>query len=168
MLEKGLSARSAATVAAGNTAAAMGSGDLAVFATPAMVALMENAAMTAVAPELPEGSTTVGAEMNVTHIKPSGPGAEITATAVLAEVEGRKLTFNVGARDAEGMIGEGVHIRYVVDREKFMAKVKDGRAARNKSAPGALLPGPICDMDADQMPMPTSMCSSQITAIPAR
>ena len=117
MLEKGLSARSAATVAAGNTAAAMGSGDLAVFATPAMVALMENAAMTAVAPELPEGSTTVGAEMNVTHIKPSGPGAEITATAVLAEVEGRKLTFNVGARDAEGLIGEGIHIRYIVDRE---------------------------------------------------
>ena len=97
MLEKGLSARSAATVAAGNTAAAMGSGDLAVFATP---------------------------EMNVTHIKPSGLGAEITATAVLAEVEGRKLTFNVGARDAEGLIGEGIHVRYIVDREKFMAKVK--------------------------------------------
>ena len=119
MLEKGLSARSAATVAAGNTAAAMGSGDLAVFATPAMVALMENAAMTAVAGELP-----VGSEMNVTHIKPSGLGAEITATAVLAEVEGRKLTFNVGARDAEGLIGEGIHVRYIVDREKFMAKVK--------------------------------------------
>ena len=64
-----------------------------------------------------------GAEMNVTHIKPSGLGAEITATAVLTEVEGRKLTFNVGARDAGGMIGEGVHIRYVVDREKFMAKL---------------------------------------------
>ena len=124
MLEKGLSARSAATVAAGNTAAAMGSGDLAVFATPAMVALMENAAMTAVAGELPEGATTVGSEMNVTHIKPSGLGAEITATAVLTGVEGRKLTFNVGARDAEGMIGEGVHVRYVVDREKFMAKVR--------------------------------------------
>lgn len=124
MLEKGLSARSAATVAAGNTAAAMGSGDLAVFATPAMVALMENAAMTAVAGELPEGATTVGSEMNVTHIKPSGLGAEITATAVLAEVEGRKLTFNVGVRDAEGLIGEGIHIRYIVDREKFMAKVK--------------------------------------------
>jgi predicted thioesterase len=123
MLEKGLSARSAATVAAGNTAAAMGSGDLAVFATPAMVALMENAAMTAVAGELPEGATTVGSEMNVTHIKPSGLGAEITATAVLTGVEGRKLTFNVGARDAEGMIGEGIHIRYVVDRAKFMAKL---------------------------------------------
>ena len=124
MLEKGLSARSAATVVPGNTAAAMGSGDLAVFATPAMVALMENAAMTAVAGELPEGATTVGAEMNVTHIKPSGLGAEITATAVLAEVEGRKLTFNVGARAAAGLIGEGIHVRYIVDREKFMAKVK--------------------------------------------
>ena len=123
-LKKGLSSQSSVTVSAGNTAAVMGSGDLDVFATPAMVALMENAAMKAVADALPEGSTTVGAEMNVTHIKPSGLGAEITATAVLTGVEGRKLTFNVGARDAEGMIGEGVHVRYVVDREKFMAKVR--------------------------------------------
>ena len=115
MLEKGLSAQSRTTVTNENTAAAMGSGDLPVFATPSMVALMENAAMTAAAAALPAGSTTVGAEMNVTHIKPSGLGAEITATAVLTEVEGRKLTFNVGARDAGGMIGEGVHIRYVVD-----------------------------------------------------
>ena len=122
-LKKGLSSQSSVTVAAGNTAAAMGSGDLDVFATPAMVALMENAAMKAVADALPEGSTTVGAEMNVTHIKPSGLGAEIVATAVLTGVEGRKLTFNVGARDAEGMIGEGIHIRYAVDRLRFMEKV---------------------------------------------
>ena len=79
--------------------------------------------MTAVAAALPAGATTVGAEMNVTHIKPSGLGAEITATAVLTGVEGRKLTFNVGARDAEGMIGEGIHIRYAVDRRRFMEKV---------------------------------------------
>lgn len=124
MLEKGLSYQSRTTVAENNTAAAMGSGDLPVFATPALVALMERAAMTAVAVALPDGSTTVGSEMNVTHIKPSGLDAEITATAVLTEIEGRKLTFNVGARDAEGMIGEGVHIRFVVDREKFMAKVR--------------------------------------------
>ena len=110
ILEKGLSAQSRTTVTAANTAATMGSGDLGVFATPSMVALMEHAAMTAVAAALPEGSSTVGAEMNVTHIKPSGLGAEITATAVLTGVEGRKLTFNVGARDAEGMIGEGVHV----------------------------------------------------------
>ena len=124
MLEKGLQFISHETVRTENYAKTMGSGDLEVFATPSMVALMENAAMTAVASALPEGSTTVGAEMNVTHIKPSGPGAEITATAVLTEIEGRKLTFNVGARDAGGMIGEGIHIRYIVDREKFMAKLK--------------------------------------------
>lgn len=123
MLEKGISGQSRTTVTGENVAAAMGSGDMQVFATPAMVALMENAAMKAVAAELPAGSTTVGAEMNVTHIKPSGLGAEITASAVVTEVDGRKIVFNVGARDAEGMIGEGVHIRYVVDRERFMAKV---------------------------------------------
>ncbi len=95
-----------------------------VFATPAMIALMENAAMSAVAGVLPEGSSTVGAEMNVSHIKPSGLGAEIAATAVLTAIDGRKLTFNVGASDSQGMIGEGVHVRYVVDRERFMAKVR--------------------------------------------
>ena len=123
MLETGLSARSVTTVTAENTAAAMGSGDLPVFATPAMIALMEHAAMDAVAGSLPAGSTTVGSEMNATHLKPSGLGAEITATAVLTAVEGRKLTLNVGARDAQGMIGEGTHVRYIVDREKFMSKL---------------------------------------------
>lgn len=123
MLETGLSARSVTTVTAENTAAAMGSGDLPVFATPAMIALMEHAAMDAVAGSLPAGSTTVGSEMNATHLKPSGLGSEITATAVLTAVEGRKLTFNVGARDAQGMIGEGTHVRYIVDREKFMSKL---------------------------------------------
>ncbi|MDE6445730.1 MAG: thioesterase family protein [Alistipes sp.] len=124
MLEKGAAAQSRTTVCEANTAAAMGSGDLPVFATPAMVALMENAAMLAVASGLPEGATTVGAEMNVTHIKPSGLGAEITASAVVTAVEGRKITFNVGARDAEGMIGEGTHVRFVVDRERFFSKLK--------------------------------------------
>ena len=122
-METGLTYTSTVVVSKENVAATMGSGDLNVFATPAMVALMENAAMKAVADALPEGSTTVGAEMNVTHIKPSGLGAEIVATAVLTGVEGRKLTFNVGARDAEGMIGEGIHIRYAVDRRRFMEKV---------------------------------------------
>ena len=124
MLEKGISAQSRATVDEAVTAAAMGSGDMPVFATPAMAALMENAAMRAVAPELPDGATTVGAEMNITHIKPSGLGAEIVASAVVTAVEGRKITFNVGARDAEGMIGEGTHVRFIVDRGRFLARVK--------------------------------------------
>ena len=95
-----------------------------VFATPAMVALMENAAMLAVAGALPEGATTVGAEMNVTHIKPSGLGTEVIASAVVTEVDERKITFTVGARDAEGLIGEGTHVRFVVDRARFLAKVR--------------------------------------------
>lgn len=123
MLEKGLKATSTVVVSEKNTASTMGSGDLEVFATPSMVALMENAAMRAVAAALPEGSSTVGSEMNCSHIKPSKVGATITATAVLTEVEGRKLTFTVGAVDERGIIGEGVHVRFVVDRERFMAKL---------------------------------------------
>ncbi len=124
MLEKGLTAVSRTTLTPQNTAAAMGSGDMPVFATPAMVALMENAAMLAVAGALPEGATTVGAEMNVTHIKPSGLGTEVIASAVVTEVDERKITFTVGARDAEGLIGEGTHVRFVVDRARFLAKVR--------------------------------------------
>ena len=124
MLEKGLTAVSRTTVTPQNNAAALGSGDMPVFATPAMVALMENAAMLAVAGALPEGATTVGAEMNVTHIKPSGLGTEVIASAVVTEVDERKITFTVGARDAEGLIGEGTHVRFVVDRARFLAKVR--------------------------------------------
>ncbi|MFI3282894.1 MAG: thioesterase family protein [Rikenellaceae bacterium] len=123
-LVKGMSAQSTTIVNEENTALKLGSGDLEVFATPAMIALMENAAMKAVAAALPQGSTTVGTEMNASHIKASAMGAEITATAVVTEVEGRKITLNVGARDNDGLIGEGVHTRFIVDREKFMAKLK--------------------------------------------
>ncbi len=123
MLKVGATAESSVVVTESNSAATLGSGDLSVFATPAMIALMENAAMKAVAELLPEGSTTVGTEMNSSHIKASGMGAEITATAVVTAVEGRKITFTVGARDGEGIIGEGTHTRFVVDREKFMSKL---------------------------------------------
>lgn len=124
MIEIGMSYTATVTVGETNTAAAMGSGDLPVFATPAMVALMENAAMRCVASELDASQTTVGAEMNVTHIKPSGAGAVISATAVLASVEGRRLVFNVAARDEDGMIGEGTHVRFVVDSRRFMSKIR--------------------------------------------
>ncbi|MFI3259266.1 MAG: thioesterase family protein [Rikenellaceae bacterium] len=122
-LNIGLSAQSKTIVSESNTAITLGSGDLAVFATPAMIALMENAAMKAVGEALPEGSTTVGTEMSSTHIKASALGAEIVATAVVTSVEGRKITFNVGARDGESLIGEGTHTRFIVDREKFMSRL---------------------------------------------
>lgn len=124
MLEKGLQFISHETVRTENYAKTMGSGDLEVFATPSMVTLMENAAMYAVINELPAGSTTVGALINVTHTKPSAPGETITACATLQEVDGRKLTFSVTASDSQGVIGEGTHVRYIVDREKFLAKLK--------------------------------------------
>lgn len=122
-MEVGLKYESTVVVSPSNTAATMGSGDMDVFATPAMVALMENAAMLAVAAHLPEGSATVGTQMNTSHIKASPLGATITASAELTEVEGRKLTFAVKAWDEKGVIGEGVHTRFVVDRERFLSKL---------------------------------------------
>lgn len=124
MIKEGLTHTSKIKVTLENCASAVGSGGLDVFATPSMVALMENAAMNAVAPFLPEGSTTVGAEIDTTHIKPSALGAEIEATATLTAIEGRKLVFDVEARDTSGTIGKGTHVRFIVDIERFMAKVK--------------------------------------------
>lgn len=122
-METGLTYTSTLVVSKDHVAAVMGSGDLHVFATPAMVALMENAAMLAVAKHLPEGSTTVGAMMNTSHVKPSPVEETIRATAVLTEIEGRKLTFSVKAEDSKGVIGEALHVRYIVDRERFMQKL---------------------------------------------
>ena len=119
----GTSYTATTVVNSNNTASALGSGDMEVFATPAMVALMENAAMNAVASALPQGSTTVGAEMNTTHIKPSAIGATIQATATLTAVDGRKLVFAVEARDEVGTIGKGTHVRFIVDKERFLAKL---------------------------------------------
>jgi len=122
-MEKGLTYTSTLVVSNDHVASVMGSGDLHVFATPAMVALMENAAMQAVAGHLPEGSTTVGAMINTSHVKPSPIGDTVKTTAVLTDIEGRRLTFSIKAEDSKGVIGEAVHVRYIVDREKFMSKL---------------------------------------------
>ncbi len=123
MLEVGLKHQTIMKVTDGNTAEFIGSGDMAVLATPAMVALMENAAMLAVANHLAEGETTVGSMISTSHLKPSKIGSHVMADAELVEVEGRKLTFKVKAYDGETLIGEGEHIRFVVNREKFLAKL---------------------------------------------
>lgn len=101
----------------------VGSGDLPVFATPMMMALMENAAMLCVADELEDGSSTVGGQISSSHLKPTGLGKTVTATAELISAEGRKLKFKVSASDEEGLIGEGEHLRFIIDKEKFMSKV---------------------------------------------
>ena len=124
MLETGLTYTNRLTVGNENTAIALGSGDMEVFATPAMVALMENAAMNAVAPHLEAGQTTVGSQIATNHIKPSFLGAMVSATAILTAVEGRKLTFEIEAHEGDIVIGSGTHTRFIVDRERFLAKLK--------------------------------------------
>lgn len=123
MLETGLTHTSSLTVTEAITATVIGSGDMPVLATPAMMALMENAAMLAVAPELPEGSTTVGGHIESSHLKPTPLGVEVKAEATLTKVDGRKLYFTVKAMQGDTVIGEGTHLRFIVDREKFMSKL---------------------------------------------
>ena len=123
-MEIGLTYTSTTVVDNSNTAAALGSGDMDVFATPAMVALMENAAMKAVAPHLEQGQTTVGTQITTSHIKASALGATISATATLTAVDGRSLTFSIVASEGDKTIGEGTHTRFIVDRERFLSKLK--------------------------------------------
>lgn len=120
----GLTHTSTLIVARQHLAATMGSGDLEVLATPALVALCENAAMLAVADHLPEGCTTVGSHIDLAHLKPSALGAKIEATATLTAINGRKLTFAITATDSNDTIANGTHIRYVVDAQRFMSKLK--------------------------------------------
>ena len=119
MLENGLTHTSTRTVEEHHLASHVGSGDLRVLSTPSMIALMEEASMHCVAPHLNEGQTTVGGNISASHLKPTAHGRNITATATLTAIEGRKLQFTITASDEEGIIGEGEHTRFVVDREKF-------------------------------------------------
>lgn len=109
-----------------NTAITAGSGSLPVFATPFMVALMEEAACNAISDSLEEGETTVGTKINVTHDKASAAGTVITASAKLINTDGRRLTFEVCAKDEQdSIIGQGTIERFVVLSEKFMKKVEE-------------------------------------------
>ena len=123
MIQEGLTHTSQLTVTEAVTAIEMGSGDLPVLATPAMMALMENAAMLAVAPHLPEGSTTVGGHISASHIKPTPVGETVTATATVTKVDGKKIEFDVKAHCGDILLGEGSHLRFIVDREKFMSRL---------------------------------------------
>ena len=108
-----------------NTAVAAQSGSLQVFGTPFMIALMEKATCNAVSDLLEEGETTVGTNIDVSHIKASGMGAVVKATAILSEVHDRKLIFDVVAKEENSsVIGRGTIERFVVNGERFMKKVE--------------------------------------------
>ena len=122
-LKPGVSFTARQKVSYEDTAAKHGSGLIEVFATPAMIALMENAALKTVAPYLSEDLNTVGFEVNIRHLKPTPVGMQVECTATLTEVDGNKLVFNVVASDEEGKIGEGTHTRFIIDSKKFMEKL---------------------------------------------
>lgn len=109
------------------TARAVGSGTLEVLATPVMIAGMEKAAWTAVAGALPEGSSTVGTRMEVSHSSATPVGMTVTCRAELLEAEGRRLVFRVTASDEAGPIGEGTHERFLVQDERFLKKAREKR-----------------------------------------
>lgn len=121
-LAVGLKGEAKAVVTDQNTAVAYGSGSVSVFATPAMVGLMEKAALSSVDPLIGEGYSTVGMKLDVEHLAATPKGMTVVATSELVEVDGRRLVFNVEARDDKELVGRGKHERFVVPLEKFIAR----------------------------------------------
>ena len=124
-MKTGLTNTVTLTVTPKDSAKAYGSGTLDVFATPAMIALMERTAMDSVAEYLAEDEATVGTEVNVRHLSATPVGCEVTCQSELTEIDGRKLTFKVTASDNKGIIGEGTHRRFIIKADKFLAKANE-------------------------------------------
>jgi len=122
MLTTGIKGVKTVTVNETNTAAAMGSGELGVFATPAMLALMEACAAESVKPYLDADSSTVGISANIQHVAATPVGMTVTCESELVAIDGRKLVFKLTARDESGLIGEGTHERFIISKEKFVSK----------------------------------------------
>lgn len=121
-VEPGLIGHVELTVSESDTAVALGSGDVAVLATPRVVALCEAAAMKAVEGLLPEGETSVGMRVQIDHLAPTAVGGQVTADAKLEKVEGRRLGFSVSVSDERGLVAAGKVTRVVVERERFLDK----------------------------------------------
>lgn len=118
----GIKGRCETSVTPDRTAAAMGSGELEVFATPAMAALMEKTAAESVKPCLDSESTTVGVSLSIEHTSATPAGMSVYCESELCSVDGRMLTFSVTAYDAAGVIGRGEHVRCIVGKDRFMQK----------------------------------------------
>jgi len=116
----GLTAKIDLTVTANDTAQAARSGDVPVLATPRIIALVEEAAVAALAGHLLDGETTVSMRVQLDHLAPSAVGATVTASAKLEKVEGRRLKFSVSVSDARGLVAAGKVTRVVVERDRFM------------------------------------------------
>lgn len=118
-LNPGIENKIQKAIAYEDTAAAYGSGLVEVFATPAMIALMEETALKSVQSLIKENETTVGFEVNVRHLRAVPVGEVVVSKSLLEKVEGRKLTFKVTVEHNNETVGEGLHVRYVIDKSKF-------------------------------------------------
>ncbi|MBQ4293344.1 MAG: thioesterase family protein [Lachnospiraceae bacterium] len=122
MLETGIKGHKELTVTMEKTAKALGSGGLEVFATPALIAMAERTARESVAPELGEGQSTVGIRVEISHLSATPVGLEVFCDTELVEIDRRRLVFRVEVHDKFGKIAEGMHERFIIDDEKFLAK----------------------------------------------
>lgn len=122
LLKAGLHAKLEITVEDKHTASALGSGGIDVLATPMMIALMEGASMNAVQPALADGESTVGTLVNITHTAATPVGMKAWAVGKLIETDGKRLVFEVSAYDESGLIGEGIHERFIINVDKFIKK----------------------------------------------
>ena len=129
MLKTGIKGHQELVVTQELTAKNMGSGVMDVFATPAMLALMEKTAFTSVAEYLNEGCGSVGTKVDIEHVASSPVGMKITCDSELIEIERRKLVFKVEAYDEKGLIGKGTHERFIVENKKFQEKT-DNKLAK--------------------------------------
>lgn len=123
MLQKGIKGRHEEVVTHELTAARVGSGLVEVYATPMMIALMEKTCATAVEPFLAEGDGTVGTLVNVTHSAATPVGMKVWCECELVDMDRRRLVFEVTAYDERGVIGQGTHERFIINKEKFQSKV---------------------------------------------
>lgn len=122
MLEVGITNTETTMVTEQNTAAALGSGTVLVFATPAMINLIEYTCSRSVQDELEPGQTTVGTNLNISHDAPTPIGMQVSCTSKLVKVDGRALTFEVEVSDGVSVVGRGTHDRFIVDAERFQSK----------------------------------------------
>lgn len=121
----GITGKQTIVVDKAKTAEMLGSGDLPVFGTPALIALMEETCLKSISQFLEEGTSTVGTLLNVKHVSATPIGLEVKCESELVEIDRKRLVFNVKAYDKSGIIGEGIHERFIINKEKFMTKVKE-------------------------------------------
>jgi predicted thioesterase len=124
MLTTGIKGAQSVTVSEENLASTVGSGDLPVFATPAMIALIEKTASLSVQPYLELGTSTVGTHLDIAHSSATPIGMTVVCETELVEIDRRRLVFNVRVYDSKGDVGSGRHERFVVDSRKFMEKAE--------------------------------------------